>query len=118
MRKQTNEQLGLLEELELVHGTHRMMLKLLQDLGFSPPDDHPDADANTSEADPGYDERTANIYKGIRDVVAEKERLEKRIERVKQEDAKQRGPSGVQKKTTGVRKTRRRGNGWAKAKRS
>ncbi|KAL7808113.1 hypothetical protein V8C44DRAFT_359859 [Trichoderma aethiopicum] len=118
MRKQTNEQLGLLEELELVHGTHQMMLKLLQDLGFSPPDDHPDADANASEANPGYDERTANIYKGIRDVVAEKERLEKRIERVKQEDAKQRGPSGVQKKTTGVRKTRRRGNGWAKAKRS
>ncbi|KAK1255872.1 hypothetical protein MKX07_008131 [Trichoderma sp. CBMAI-0711] len=120
MRKQTNEQLGLLEELELVHGIHQQMLKLLHDLGFSPPDGHQNAETNASGADAGYDERRANIYKGYQDVVAHKEALEMRIESVKKEDAKRRGQPGVQKKktTTQARKTRRRGNGWTKAKKS
>ncbi|ETS03484.1 hypothetical protein M419DRAFT_7404 [Trichoderma reesei RUT C-30] len=118
MRKQGNEQLGLLEELELVHGVHQQMLKLLQDLGFSPPDGHQNTETNGSEADAGYDERRANIYKGYQDVVAYKEGLEKRIESVKKEDAKRRGQPGVQKKTTQARRTRRRGNGWTKAKKA
>ncbi|KAH0497289.1 hypothetical protein TgHK011_004604 [Trichoderma gracile] len=118
MRKQANEQLGLLEELELVHGMHQQMLKLLQDLGFSPPDGHQVPETNASEAEAGYDERRANIYKGYQDVVAYMERLEMRIESVKKEEAKRQGLPGAQKKTTKARKTRRRGNRWTKAKRS
>ncbi|TFB03247.1 hypothetical protein CCMA1212_004862 [Trichoderma ghanense] len=95
MRKQANEQLGLLEELELVHGMHQMMLKLLQDLGFSPPDGHHDPETEGPVADVSYDERRANIYRGFLDVVADKERLEKRIESVKKEEAKRPGQAGL-----------------------
>ncbi|PTB70409.1 hypothetical protein BBK36DRAFT_1155216 [Trichoderma citrinoviride] len=120
MRKQSDEQLGILEELELVHGMHQMILQLLQDLGFSPPDEgHQIPETDASGADALYDERRADIYKGFQDVVAEKEKLEVRIASLKKEDVQRRGQqSGVQKKTIQARKARRKGNKWTKAKRS
>ncbi|KAL6871361.1 hypothetical protein J3F83DRAFT_714269 [Trichoderma novae-zelandiae] len=118
MQNQGKEGLGMLEELELVHGMYQMILQLLKDLGFSPADAHQHPKAYLPEAAADYEERRANIHKEFLEVAAETERVEMRIDALKKEDAERQGRSGVQKRTTQARKTRRKGNKWTKAKRS